>query len=216
MGQCEPRNRPLAGRAAIGFGEPPRQSRRGRLVGFRVGLVASRAGRSSRGCSELLRRRGTRGSEPAPETKESEARELTVPAVTPGEVTFAASDPGELNRDVDFPDAVEQLVQHGDTVGMEAGRTETTPHCDDPSTDPTNTEADGHEPPTSRGRAAPAIDGYEILGELGRGGMGVVYRARQVRLNRPCALKMILAGGHADTLATVRFLAEAEVVARLQ
>jgi WD40 repeat protein len=61
----------------------------------------------------------------------------------------------------------------------------------------------------------PAIPGYEILGELGRGAMGVVYHARHVLLNRPCALKMILAGAHADAIASVRFLAEAEAVARL-
>ena len=46
--------------------------------------------------------------------------------------------------------------------------------------------------------------------------MGVVYRARQVLLNRPCALKVILAGIHADPVAAVRFLGEAEAVARLQ
>ena len=62
----------------------------------------------------------------------------------------------------------------------------------------------------------PSVSGYEIQAELGRGGMGVVYRARQVRLNRSCALKMILAGALADEESTVRFLAEAEVIARLQ
>jgi hypothetical protein len=46
--------------------------------------------------------------------------------------------------------------------------------------------------------------------------MGVVYLARQVRLDRPCALKVILAGVHADPVAAVRFLGEAEAIARLQ
>jgi tetratricopeptide (TPR) repeat protein len=83
----------------------------------------------------------------------------------------------------------------------------------------TATEADRQLGEATQASPAPAqrvaIDGYEIMRELGRGGMGVVYLARNVALGRSCALKMVLAAGHASREALDRFLTEARSFAEL-
>ena len=62
----------------------------------------------------------------------------------------------------------------------------------------------------------PAIAGYEVLDVLGRGGNGIVYRVRHLKLKRVAALKMLLSGEHSSKLQLARFVREAEAIAALQ
>ena len=76
------------------------------------------------------------------------------------------------------------------------------------------TEPNGRAP--ERLPASVSVPGYEIESVLGRGGMGIVYKALHLSLKRTVALKMVMAGGHAGPRELARFRIEAEAVARLQ
>ena len=82
-----------------------------------------------------------------------------------------------------------------------------------PPIDPTQVQVGGPTVSAATAQGFPAIAGYEILSELGRGGMGVVYKAKHLNLKRIIALKLMLGD---DPLNKARFLAEGQVIAALK
>src|SRR5262249_55965610 len=121
-----------------------------------------------------------------------------------------------LQRFPDFAEAIRLQVQLHEAVESDeasgANRTSVLQSASQPRDAKDATLSDAH----GAARAPWVPEGYEILSVLGRGGMGVVYKARQRGLNRIVALKMIRIADHAGAEQLARFRTEAEMVALLQ
>jgi WD40 repeat protein/tetratricopeptide (TPR) repeat protein/tRNA A-37 threonylcarbamoyl transferase component Bud32 len=138
---------------------------------------------------------------PTPQPCEEQALARLLGNALPGTGADSARTPGTVTFSV-----ANTLREGADGTGRDGG-----PKW---ATAPGGTAVEGRS--ERAGGDLPDIPGYAVLGILGEGGMGVVYKARHLGLDRVVALKMILAGATARREEVARFRAEALAVARLQ
>ena len=115
--------------------------------------------------------------------------------------------PSDRSADATLPDAIDK----------QTCLPATNPNAADVVTDrPTILLTREYLPPDISPSSPPNVPGYDLLATLGEGGMGEVWKARQIKLNRVVALKMVLGGHRAGAKELIRFLAEAEAVAAVK
>lgn len=144
----------------------------------------------------------------------------------------SSNEPNEPNKNVDRIENIEGETKHSlperpnsDTIGHDASNPNNKTSIDSHASDPQRTadfDPDSTALFASTGAQLPKetdkikIPGYTILGELGRGAMGIVYKAHQTHADRDVALKLMLHSEQANREDIARFQIEAQSAARLQ
>ena len=130
---------------------------------------------------------------------------------------YRAVEAGECVDQKDFiakhPTVARELSEFFADLGMLG--TAPLKNCEDPALDPTITPKESPQSKATPGSVVRYFGEYEILEELGVGGMGIVYKARQTKLKRIVAIKMIRAGELANSQDVQRFEAEAKAAAKM-